>query len=273
MAINFDLERQVKTHYIIHKFSVKASKSVAEKVWKKKLILINPKLVFDNIKVIKPVLVEMLVELGELYGVNVTTTRANVKVASFLTEQAFSFIKGSLVAVRGLSEVTNATLAGVLTEKLGWRFIEEIIKNNIGEKEIVVLKDGKDEFIMTAFGIDIPYDKRIKCHLVIHGATATIMGTSFVTVPVIGRYSVQTIQAGMIVGLAKVFNIPMNIELANEYLLKSFKDKSWETIKSIVAGNLPIVKIGKATIDAISTERLGWKVAQDFYNKTKNNML
>ena len=35
MAVNFDLERQVKTHYIIHKYSVKASKSVAEKVWKK----------------------------------------------------------------------------------------------------------------------------------------------------------------------------------------------------------------------------------------------
>ena len=267
MNANFDLERQVKTHYIIHKYSVKASKSVVEKVWKKKLILINPKLVFDNIKGIKPVLVEMLVELGELYGVNVTTTKANVKVASFLTEQAFSFIKGSLIAVRGLSEVTNATLAGVLTEKLGWRFVEELIKNNIGEKET---KDSKDEFIMNALGIDIPYDKRIKCHLVIHGATATIMGTSFVLVPVISRYSVQTIQVGMIVGLAKVFNIPMNIELANEYLLMLFKNKGWETARSMVASNLPIVKIGKATIDAISTERLGWKVAQDFYIKYKN---
>ena len=76
--------------------------------------MINPKLVYDNIKVIKPILVVILVELGDLYGVNVTDERANAKAASFLTEQAFSFIKGSLIAVRGISEVTNATLAGVL---------------------------------------------------------------------------------------------------------------------------------------------------------------
>ena len=76
--VNFDLERQVKTHYIIHKYSVKATANIATKIWKKKLILIKPWLVIENVEEIKPLLIEMLIELGQIYGVEVVENRAKL---------------------------------------------------------------------------------------------------------------------------------------------------------------------------------------------------
>lgn len=267
--ININLEKQIKTHYIIHKFSTKASAGVAEKVWKKKLVLTKPWIVLENINNIKPLLIDMLMELGALYEVKISENDAKFKVNLFLVKQAPKFVVGGLVTIKGVSELTNATIAGLLTEKLGWGFVGTLTKEAPDSDSVGIASDnGKEKMIMNSFGIDIPYEKRIKCHLVIHSAATAIMGTSFV--PVVGIYTINAIQAGMIVSLAKIFNVPMSLEMATKYLATLVTNKSWEGTKAIVANTLLIRKIGNATVAAILTERLGWQVAQEFYNKTKN---
>ena len=66
------------------------------------------------------------------------------------------------------------------------------------------------------------------------------------------------------------FYCTKSLELAKEYLFKLITDKGWQGASAIVADTLPVSRIGNATVTAILTERLGWKVAQDFYNKSKN---
>jgi len=273
LNINFKADLQVKAHYVIHKISAKAAASVATKVWKKKLVLIKPWLVLENIEVIRPLLMEMLIELGSLYGIEVTKNSAKLKVNYFILKQAPKFLVGGLITVTGVSEVTNATLAGLLTEKLGWEFVNELLA-----KTVTVPKDEaskKENFIektiMDKLGIDIPYEKRTKCHYVIHSAVSAVSGARMVTVPGLGKYSVDVIQVGMIVSLAKIFDIPMNRKLAEEYLLAVGNRKQWEVILKEVLSALPAGKITNATIDAILTERMGWQVAVEFNKKSKNN--
>lgn len=270
MNVNFDVERQVKTQYIIHKFSVKTTASIATKIWKKKLILIKPWLVLENIEEIKPLLIEMLVELGKVYDIKIVENRAKLKVNFFLLKQAPKFIVGGLVTIKGISEVTNATLAGMLTEKLGWEFVKELVAETIiiSEGEASKKENAIEKTIMSSLGIDIPYEKRIKCHYVIHGAVSAVSGARLVNVPFVGKYSVDAIQAGMIVSLAKIFDMPMNLALAQEYLEATSNKKKWEVIIKEVLSTLPIGKVTNATIDAILTERMGWQIAMDFNERS-----
>jgi len=238
-----------------------------------KIGLIKPWLVLENIEVIRPLLMEMLIELGSLYGIEVTKNSAKLKVNYFILKQAPKFLVGGVITVTGVSEVTNATLAGLLTEKLGWEFVNELLA-----KTVTVPKDEaskKENFIektiMDKLGIDIPYEKRTKCHYVIHSAVSAVSGARMVTVPGLGKYSVDVIQVGMIVSLAKIFDIPMNRKLAEEYLLAVGNRKQWEVILKEVLSALPAGKITNATIDAILTERMGWQVAVEFNKKSKNN--
>ena len=272
MNVNFDVERQVKTQYIIHKFSVKTTASIATKIWKKKLVLIKPWLVLENVEEIKPLLIEMLIELGAVYGIEVTENKAKLKVNFFLLKQAPKFIVGGFVTIKGISEVTNATLAGMLTEKLGWEFVKELVDEATTDSESQLHKKENDleKTIMNSLGINIPYEKRIKCHYVIHSAMSAVSGTRLLSVPMAGKYSVEAIQAGMIVSLAKIFDVPMNLDLAQEYLTVTANKKKWEIIIKEALSTFPVGKVTNATIDAILTERMGWQIAQDFYNKSKS---
>ena len=121
---------------------------------------------------------------------------------------------------------------------------------------------------MSSLGIDIPYEKRIKCHYVIHGAVSAVSGARLVNVPFVGKYSVDAIQAGMIVSLAKIFDMPMNLALAQEYLEATSNKKKWEVIIKEALSTLPIGKVTNATIDAILTERMGWQIAMDFNERS-----
>ncbi|MBO5434441.1 hypothetical protein J6A31_01290 [bacterium] len=272
LSVNFDVERQVKCHYVIHKFSAKAAASIAIKIWKKKLILIKPWIVLENVEGIKPLLIEMLIELGKVYGLDVSKNRAKAKVNFYLLKQAPKFIAGGLVTIMGISEVANSTLAGLLTERLGWEFVKELVVETVSDSENIVSKkeNAIEKTIMNSLGIDIPYDKRIKCHYVIHGAVSAVSGTRLVAVPFAGKYSVEAIQVGMIVSLAKIFDVSMNLDLAQEYLAVTANKKKWEVIIKEALSTLPIGKVTNATIDAILTERMGWQVAQYFYDKSLN---
>ena len=270
--VNFDLERQVKTHYIIHKYSVKATANIATKIWKKKLILIKPWLVIENVEEIKPLLIEMLIELGKIYGVEVAENRAKLKVNFFLIKQAPKFIVGGLVTIKGISEVTNATLAGMIAEQLGWEYVKELVDEITvsSEREVSKKENAIEKNIMNSLGIYIPYEKRIKCHYVIHSAMSAVSGARLVSAPFAGKYSVDVIQAGMIVSLAKIFGVPMNLSLAQKYLTVTANKKKWEVIIKEALSTFPVGKVTNATIDAIITERMGWQCAQDFYNKSKS---
>ena len=269
MNVDFHVDKQVKCHYIIHKFSVKATASIATKIWKKKLILIKPWLVLENVDEIKPLLIEMLIELGKVYDIEILEKRAKLKVNFFLLKQAPKFIAGGLVTIKGISEVTNATLAGMLTEKLGWEFVKELVTETIiiSEGEASKKENAIEKTIMSSLGIYIPYEKRIKCHYVIHGAVSAVSGARLVSVPFVGKYSIDAIQAGMIVSLAKIFDVPMNLALAQEYLEAASNKKKWEVIIKEILSTMPIGKITNTTVDVILTERMGWQVAVEFNNR------
>lgn len=120
--------------------------------------------------------------------------------------------------------------------------------------------------------VKIPQDLSEQCNYVIHSAAVACAGIGVFPVPGGDILPMCAVQVTMIMGLARIFHVPVSQELA-EQMAKTFL---LGNVGKFVAGQfakiIPIVGSGvNATIAAGLTEYFGWEVAEDFWERSSAN--
>ena len=114
--------------------------------------------------------------------------------------------------------------------------------------------------------VEIPEPEKTKCNYVIHTASVAAGGIGIAPIPGADILPICAVQVTMILGLARIFNVPITKEVA-EAQAKAYM------VGNLLAGELSkLVPIfGSATNATVAvglTEYLGWEVAEDFYKKS-----
>lgn len=115
--------------------------------------------------------------------------------------------------------------------------------------------------------IDMTKDQEIKCHAIIHAATAASGGTSFFTaqIPLADSAVIVPAQMAMVVGLAGVFGYKLSEGVAEAMVGPIVAQQLGQAAAKTLVGLIPIAgNITKAGISVTFTETLGWYVASKF---------
>lgn len=115
----------------------------------------------------------------------------------------------------------------------------------------------------------MPSDKKNKCGLIIHSASAAAAAAGATPIPVADTIPISAAQVAMIVSLGKVFDLTISNSVAKSVIGVGLAQSVGRTLAS---GLKAIPGIGTVIGGAISsataaslTEVLGWLVADDFY--------
>lgn len=114
--------------------------------------------------------------------------------------------------------------------------------------------------------------KDAKCHAIIHGASAATagIGAGLAQIPFADAVPIMTLQVGMVVSLASVFDIELT-EGAAKGLVASFAGTTLgRSIVGATIGWVPIVgNTIKASTAGVLTETIGWTAVRHFENINK----
>ena len=114
---------------------------------------------------------------------------------------------------------------------------------------------------------DMTKDQEVKCHAIIHAATAASGGTSFFTaqIPLADSAVIVPAQMAMVVGLAGVFGYKLSEGIAEALIGPITAQQMGQAAAKTLVGLIPIAgNITKAGISVAFTEALGWYVASKF---------
>lgn len=121
--------------------------------------------------------------------------------------------------------------------------------------------------------VTMPDDLKSKCAAVIHTATTAAAAAGVIPIPMADTIPITGAQMTMIMGLAKVFDIPMTQAAAQSILGGTMASQAGRTIFSNIIKGIPgvgtvvggVISVGTSVA---LTETLGWIVAEDFYKKS-----
>ena len=112
-------------------------------------------------------------------------------------------------------------------------------------------------------------DRRDKCHAIIHGASAATaaIGAGLAQIPLADSIPITAAQVGMIVSIAKVYDVDVS-EGAAKGLLAGFSATIvGRNIAAVAVGWVPLIGNAiKATTAAALTEAIGWAAVHHFEN-------
>ncbi len=115
----------------------------------------------------------------------------------------------------------------------------------------------------------MPSDKKNKCGLIIHSATAAAAAAGATPIPVADTIPISAAQVAMIVSLGKVFDLTISNSVAKSVIGVGLAQSVGRTLASSLkaipgVGTVIGGAISSATAASL-TEALGWIVADDFY--------
>ena len=121
--------------------------------------------------------------------------------------------------------------------------------------------------------VTMPDDLKSKCAAVIHTATTAAAAAGVIPIPMADTIPITGAQMTMIMGLAKVFDIPMTQAAAQSILGGTMASQAGRAIFSNIIKGIPgvgtvvggVISVGTSVA---LTETLGWIVAEDFYKKS-----
>lgn len=121
--------------------------------------------------------------------------------------------------------------------------------------------------------VTMPDDLKSKCAAVIHTATTAAAAAGIIPIPMADTIPITGAQMTMIMGLAKVFDIPMTQAAAQSILGGTMASQAGRTIFSNIIKGIPgvgtvvggVISVGTSVA---LTETLGWIVAEDFYKQS-----
>ena len=111
------------------------------------------------------------------------------------------------------------------------------------------------------------YDQEVKCHGIIHGASAAAaaVGGSLAQIPGSDNAVIVPIQVAMTIALAQVFGISLTEGAAKATLATAATSLVGRTISQVLIGWLPVVgNVINASTAAAVTETAGGTLANDF---------
>lgn len=121
--------------------------------------------------------------------------------------------------------------------------------------------------------VTMPDDLKSKCAAVIHTATTAAAAAGVIPIPMADTIPITGAQMTMIMGLAKVFDIPMTQAAAQSILGGTMASQAGRAIFSNIIKGIPGVGtvvggVISAGTSVALTETLGWIVAEDFYKQS-----
>lgn len=113
--------------------------------------------------------------------------------------------------------------------------------------------------------------QKTKCQYIIHSAATAAGAIGLSPIPGSDIGPITAIQAGMLIGLAKVFGISLT-EAAAQQAAKAFiVGNLGKMIASSLTKIIPILGSAVcATVAVALTEALGWETAEEFANQAKH---
>ena len=120
----------------------------------------------------------------------------------------------------------------------------------------------------------MPEDEKKKCHYVIHAAAVAAGGIGIAPIPGTDITPICAVQVTMILGLAKIFDIPITSEMAKAQAKSYMVGQFGKVLAGQLTKIIPFVgSVSNATIAVALTECLGWDVAEDFYKRSLKEKL
>ena len=120
--------------------------------------------------------------------------------------------------------------------------------------------------------VEIPEPEKTKCNYVIHTASVAAGGIGIAPIPGADILPICAVQVTMILGLARIFNVPITKEVAEAqakaYMVGNFGKMLAGELSKLVPIFGSATSATNATVAVGLTEYLGWEVAEDFYKKS-----
>jgi len=117
--------------------------------------------------------------------------------------------------------------------------------------------------------VEIPEAEREKCHYVIHSASVAAGGIGFIPIPGADIVPICAVQVTMIMGLARIFGIPITKDVAEAQAKAYLVGQFGKLLAGQLTKLIPFAgSAANATVAVGLTEYLGWEVAEDFYQKS-----
>ena len=108
-------------------------------------------------------------------------------------------------------------------------------------------------------------DQKEKCQYIIHSAAAGAAAIGFIPIPGADIAPISAIQVTMLISLARVFNVSITKNLAEESAKTFLVGQTGKVLAGQFAKLIPIIGNGvNATVAAGLTEALGWESAEAF---------
>lgn len=119
----------------------------------------------------------------------------------------------------------------------------------------------------------MPDELKSKCAAVIHTATTAAAAAGVIPIPMADTIPITGAQVAMIIGLGRVFDIPLSEAAAKSILGGTMASQAGRAIFSNIIKGIPGVGtlvggVISAGTSITLTETLGWMVADDFYHKS-----
>lgn len=113
-------------------------------------------------------------------------------------------------------------------------------------------------------------EQRVKCHSIIHSASAMAggVGAKLAQIPGSDNLAIVPIQTTMVIALGAVFGVTLTKSSARAVLATSTSTFIGRGISQVLIGWIPVVgNVTNAATAAGITEAIGWAVAHDFDSK------
>ncbi len=113
-------------------------------------------------------------------------------------------------------------------------------------------------------------EQRNKCHTIIHtaSAAAAAVGGGLAQIPGSDNVPLMALETGMVMSLAKVFDIHMSEAAAKSVVLGAVGTNVGRAVSQFLVGWIPGVGNAiNATTAAGVVEAMGWGVAEDFSHR------
>ncbi len=156
--------------------------------------------------------------------------------------------------------------------------IEGSLDYNVLETVLKALIDIDNEYGQSSFKstgkvkdkLDLPPDMLKQCHAIIHSAAVACggVGTGLAQIPASDSAVITPIQLGMIVALAKVFDLDITEGAAKGLIASAGAGIAGRTASQFLVGWIPGIgnAINTATAAGL-TEAIGWMAVQHFYER------